>query len=148
MSVYLINKSIHKIYDWLYDVSDNCEWVDINKSLVALRAVLHQLRNHLPLNESVHFSAQLPLLIKGLYFENWNPNVTSPKERSREDFLYSLKEELKMHPEIDPEEAMKGVATTLARKLSNGEITKLTNTLPKGIRSFFEEALKRVYYVE
>jgi uncharacterized protein (DUF2267 family) len=148
MSLHTINKSIHKTYDWLYDIADNCGWDDLNKSLASLRAVLHQLRDNLPLNELVHFSAQLPLFIKGIYFENWNPNIAPLKERTRESFLASIEESLKRHPEIDLEEAIMGVFSTLFRKLPEDEMIKLSNVLPKGVRSFLEEAYNNIYNIE
>lgn len=148
MSIHVLNRNIHKIYDWLYDIADNCEWDDLNKPLAALRAVLHQVRDNLPLNESVHFSAQLPLLIKGIYFENWNPNIAPLKERNEELFLSSVSENLKMHPDVDPQEAVIGVVGTLTHKLPKEEIAKLNKVLPKGIRGFFEDAYNATYFIE
>ena len=148
MSLYIINKSIHKTYEWLYDIADNCGWEDLTKPLACLRAVLHQLRDNLPLNESAHLSAQLPLFIKGIYFENWNPNITSLKERTEESFITSIGENLKKHPEIEVEEAIRGVFSTLVHKLPEEEIIKLCNILPRGVRSFLEEACDNIYNIE
>ena len=47
--------------------------LDKNDGYKALRAVLQTLRDQLPVNEAVHFASQLPLLLRGLLFEEWRP---------------------------------------------------------------------------
>jgi len=39
----------------------------------ALRAVRHALRDRLPLHLAAHLGAQLPLLVRGIYYDSWHP---------------------------------------------------------------------------
>ena len=51
------------------------------------RPVLHTLRDRLTVEEAAHLSAQLPLLIRVIYFEGWHPAHKPTKERFKEQFL-------------------------------------------------------------
>lgn len=53
----------------------------------ALGAVLRTVRDRVPLNLAVHLGAQLPLLVRGTYFEQWRPSDTPRTWRTAEDSL-------------------------------------------------------------
>ena len=140
MSNYTLKKSIHKAYEWLYEIAEYADWYEDNhhKSIAVLRAVLHELRDHLPINELANFSAQLPLLVKGILFEEWHPSKTHIKERTYEEFAASIFERLKRYScDVDVDEAIEAVFHTLSVKVSEGEVKKLIHILPKGIRVIF-----------
>ena len=59
----------------------------------ALRAVLHTVRDRLPLDVAVHFGAQLPMLIRGMYYEGWEPSKV-PIKMTRESFLAAIQEKI------------------------------------------------------
>ncbi len=44
-----------------------------------LKAVLQTLRDRITVNEAADFAAQLPTIVRGLYFEEWHPAVTPHK---------------------------------------------------------------------
>src|SRR5262245_21401778 len=53
----------------------------------ALGAVLHALRDRLQIGLAVHLGSQLPLLVRGLYYDQWHPSEQMLKRRSAEQFL-------------------------------------------------------------
>src|SRR4051812_21568050 len=57
---------------WLQDVMRELNWTDRRKSYLALRFVLQGLRDHLPVENAVRFGNELPMLIRGFYFEDWD----------------------------------------------------------------------------
>src|SRR3979409_215181 len=57
-----------------------------NQSYAALRGVLHALRDRLTVEETAQLAAQLPMLVRGLYYEGWDP-TSVPMKLSREEFL-------------------------------------------------------------
>src|SRR5437660_480544 len=61
----------------------------------ALGAVLRALRDRLPIGLAVHLGAQLPLLVRGLYYDQWAPSEQVLKQRSREEFLAHVSDGLK-----------------------------------------------------
>ena len=46
-------------------------WTSRDRAYSALRATLHAIRDVLPVSEAVHLAAGMPLVIRGMYFENW-----------------------------------------------------------------------------
>lgn len=56
---------------WLKAVSTRLADCERQDAYAALRAVLHALRDRLPAQSAVNFAAQLPLLLRGVYFEGW-----------------------------------------------------------------------------
>lgn len=141
----LLERNFQAIHEWLNEICENLAWQEEpeakNHALTILRIVLQQLRDNLPVETSAHLSAQLPLLIRGLYFENWNPVIIPLKERKKDQFLISVQEKLikSSHPDIDEELAVKAVFQTLSNKISEGEIEKLKYMLPHHIRELWSE---------
>lgn len=136
----LLNKNIQKTYEWLDDIIRNAGWNDNDQkqALSVLRAVLHCLRDHLLINNLAHFSAQLPVVIRGLLFEGWNPENNLLGERERGAFITRIEESLPtIYQDIDIESAVNAALTTICNMIDIGEVEKLLKVLPKDIIDFF-----------
>ena len=133
------DETLHLSNVWLNELMDQLDWDDKQRAYRALRAVLHALRDRLTAHESVHLGAQLPLLIRGLYYENWQMKDAAPAERTKSAFLNHIKEELR-DSNVDPEESACQVFTLLAHKISPGEIEDVKRMLPPEIRALWPSA--------
>src|SRR5215218_6366148 len=60
-----------------------------------LGAVLHSLRDRLPLGLAAHLGAQLPLLVRGLYYDQCHPAGQPERLRSLDEFLGRVGEGLR-----------------------------------------------------
>lgn len=141
-AVTLLNKNIHKTYEWLKDIEETAGWEyeDREQALCLLRAVLHELRDNLLINDLAHFSAQLPTVIRGLLFENWHPVDAPLKERKSEDFIRSILNHLPdIYKDIDVDTAISAVFQVIARKIDPNEFAKLQKIVPQGIRKLMVE---------
>jgi uncharacterized protein (DUF2267 family) len=140
VAVPILEKNIHQTMDWLYTIEEECDWEEENqrKAFAALRVVLHELRDLLPVENAIHLSAQLPLIIRGLFFENWSTHSSRPKIRKKEDLLACIEEGLYSYPEIDGEEVIRGVLRVLSDKVSEGEWRKVIAVLPSDIKDLLE----------
>ncbi len=69
----VFDSTVQKTNIWLNDILEELHWEDRNKAYMALRTTLHALRDRLTLEEVAQFSAQLPMLIRGIYYEGWDP---------------------------------------------------------------------------
>jgi uncharacterized protein (DUF2267 family) len=78
------DKAMSKSNAWLSDLSYELGSENAHLTLVALRAVLHALRDRLPPDEAVDLAAQMPLIIKGVYFDGWDPSATPGKSATCE----------------------------------------------------------------
>lgn len=102
-----------------------------------LRAVLHALRDRLPLGQAVHLGAQLPLLVRGIYYEGWRPQEGGSRERKLEEFLAHVNDGMHGVRPTNAERATRAVFATVARHVSPGEVSKVAGVLPAEIRALW-----------
>src|ERR1035438_1312523 len=72
----IIEHSVEKAHIWLKEVAAEMGDEDRQSAYRALRAVLHTLRDRLTVDVAVKLAAQLPTLIRGIYYEDWDPSRT------------------------------------------------------------------------
>ncbi|MET8277859.1 DUF2267 domain-containing protein [Micromonospora sp. NPDC005174] len=120
----LILKDIEDAYGWPKDRR--------NQSYAALRTVLHLLRDRLAVNESVEFAQQLPVLVRGIYFDGWNPSDV-PIKLNRDDFLYEVRQGFPYDVEGGAERVTQVVLDTLRRHVTQGEWQDVKDTMPKDL---------------
>jgi uncharacterized protein (DUF2267 family) len=124
---------------WLKQISDRLHWDDHQKAYHGLRAVLHALRDRLPVTEAAHFGAQLPMLVRGIYYEDWRPASTPVKVKTTQEFYDVVKEHFKADQNVNPMRLTTAVMQVLAVNLSPGELTKLRGIMPPHLREIWPE---------
>ncbi len=139
----VFDTTLHKTHAWLKEVMKELGTEDRHKAYLALRSVLHALRDRLTVEEVAQLGAQLPMLIRGFYYEGWDPTGKPVKERHKEDFLAHIYRAFKTtragEPDVDPEAVARAVFRVLARKISEGEIEDIARILPREIRELWPE---------
>ncbi|HLF23318.1 MAG TPA: DUF2267 domain-containing protein [Burkholderiales bacterium] len=125
---------------WLDEIMGETGW-NARRAYAALRAVLHVLRDRLTVDETAHLGAQLPMLVRGLYYEGWRPSRHPLKYRHKEDFLQRIAEHFPGLDEAERESAARAVFKTLARNVTGGEIQDVINQLPADVRALWTTAL-------
>lgn len=136
-SIETFSKTLEKTHEWLRDLMMDLAWQDEHKAYLALRSVLHALRDRLTVEETAQLAAQLPMLVRGLYYEGWNPTGKPVKERHQEQFLTHIREHFKNDERIVPEQMVRAVFRLLSKHISGGEIKDVKHTLPAEIRVFW-----------
>jgi uncharacterized protein (DUF2267 family) len=120
----VILKDIEQAYGWPKERR--------NQSYAALRTVLHLLRDRLPVEESVQFAAQLPVLVRGVYFEGWDPTVV-PIKLNREDFLFEVRQNFQWDVEGGTERLVRTVLDALRQHVTQGEWDDVRSQVPKDL---------------
>ncbi|NLW87947.1 MAG: DUF2267 domain-containing protein [Planctomycetes bacterium] len=133
-SLGFLESTFDKTHDWLKEINAQLHWEDYHKSWQALRAVMHTLRDRLPMEEAVDLGAQIPLLVRGLYYEGWRPFDTPMKIRHLEDFLQIVEQEYGPDPNVDPMRITEAVMSVLNSKITPGEIDDIRSNMPEDIR--------------
>jgi uncharacterized protein (DUF2267 family) len=131
-----IAQTIQKTQEWLKELIDNGDLADTQESLAVLRAVLHHLRDRLTLEEAVVLGAQLPTLIRGIYYEGWQPRKRPTRIRSKQEFVYEVAD--KNFPNAVPsEQAIRDVFALLAHHCDPGEISDVIGQLPGELKELW-----------
>jgi len=133
-----IDSTLQKTQLWLGELCAELGWKDKHMAYSALRAVLHALRDRLPVNQAASLGAQLPLLIRGLFYDGWRPSDVPLRVRHREDFLDLVREELDRNHAIteEPDRIVEAVLALLGRHCGS-ELRKLELSLPRELQQLF-----------
>lgn len=102
------------------------------QSYAALRAALHALRDRLTVDEAAQFAAQLPMLIRGIYYEGWVPSRV-PVKMGREQFLQRVRHEFRYDVEGGMERLVRTVVQALRPQISDGEWHDVQAVMPKDL---------------
>ncbi|EKD42340.1 MAG: hypothetical protein ACD_73C00197G0001, partial [uncultured bacterium] len=131
------SKTLCKSELWIHDLMKNLGWGDEQKTVIALKSVLHALRDHLPLQETVDLGSQLPMLLRGLYYEGWKPSQKLRHERHLDQFLMRVQAVFERDPNILAEEVVDAVLCLLNEHVTHGEIKDIISVLPEEVRSYW-----------
>jgi len=138
-----LDHTVQETNIWLKAVAEQLHFDDRHQAYNALRAVLHALRDRLPPEIAVHLGAQLPILVRGIYYEGWHMAGKPTKDRSTQEFADHVREELPPQFPMDPLTVARGVFEILWEKLDPGEFAKLGDHLPAPLRTLGVQAAQR-----
>lgn len=134
-------RTAHKSQEWIREMQKELKWVSGDNAYHLLRAVLQSLRDQMSIHEAAHFAAQLPILLRGTFYEGWNPQISELCGDTKDEFLKSVK--TKMGPLGTPKfELESGVLVALnviKKHISAGEMKDLTGMVEPSLRSFIEK---------
>jgi uncharacterized protein (DUF2267 family) len=103
-----------------------------NQSYGALRTVLHALRDRLTVDVSAQLAAQLPMLVRGIYYDGWDPSAV-PIKMDREAFLARIRLEFPYSIEGGIGHLVDTVLQILRQHITQGEWDHVKSTLPKDL---------------
>lgn len=110
-----------------------------------LLAILHSLRNHLTVEESLQFLAQLPMFLKAAYVASWKLSKRKKRIKHVDEFISEIrqaggkaaKRDFKTDKEVV--EAVKIVSNALREYVSKGEMDDVKSQLPKDLKDLVRE---------
>ena len=143
MNVTGIDSLDHTIQDtnvWLKAIMHKLETDDRYLAFAALRGALHALRDRIGPENAVHLGAQLPTLIRGIYYAGWHMAGTPTRERHKQQFLEHIGRETGRDKDLDLEGLACAVFDVMWEKLDPGETAKLINMLPKELHELWPRA--------
>lgn len=128
--------TIQKTHEWLRDIMNAIGADDAHLAYGALRAVLHTLRDRLTVDEAVQLGAQLPMLIRGLYYEGWCPRG-KPAKMHKAEFLDAIRHQFPGPDRLHPEVLARAVLKVLCHHVSAGELQDVKAILPADLRDLW-----------
>lgn len=134
----IIERSAEKANIWLKDVASELGEDDLRYSYRVLRAVLHVLRDRLTIDVAAKLAAQLPTLIRGIYYEDWDPSRKPMPPHTIDTFLEHVVSEGRFSGESEASVAVTAVAAVLRKHLTLDEIEAILAIMPEKIRVLIE----------
>lgn len=139
-SVKTVENSVHKTNDWLGELTANIGLEDNEAAYDSLRAVLHSLRDRLPVDSAANLAAQFPLVIRGVFYENWDPSATPEKIRDVDEFVERVKSELGNDALEDrTKDIIQCTFALLNHHLNRDTIEKFRQSFPLELRELWPE---------
>lgn len=135
------DKTVQKTYEWLDELAEDLSWTDRKQTYAALRATLHALRDRLPVNEAADLASQLPMLVRGFFYEGWKPSSTPVKIKHLDEFLEPIDAALVFERATPAEDVAAAVLRLLSKHVTPGEMDDVAGLLPKELREFFAESV-------
>lgn len=122
--------------EWIDDLTRRLGWRDRRMVYLVLLATLHALRDAVGRDEAIYLGAQLPPLLRGLYYEGWHPSAR-PAARSRTAFLERIHDGAHRDPGIDAEEVARAVFALIAARLPAAEIEDAKAATPQFLHNLW-----------
>ncbi|HEY2669647.1 MAG TPA: DUF2267 domain-containing protein [Rugosimonospora sp.] len=126
--------TIEKANHILHDIEQAYGWPKDrrNQSYAALRTVLHALRDRLPVAESAQLAGQLPMLVRGIYYEGWDPSDV-PMKMDKEEFLARIRREFTFDVDGGPQRLLETVLDALRHHITGGQLDDVKSILPRDL---------------
>ena len=130
----VFDTTLHETNRWLKIMMGELETDDRRLAFTALRATLHALRDRIGPANAVHLGAQLPMLLRGAFYEGWRLAGTPTHERHVDDFLFHIDGNLPPNSHVNAERAARASFVAMTECLDAGEVAKVIQLLPSEIR--------------
>lgn len=128
---------------WLKAVAEQLHFEERRHAYSALRATLHALRDRLTPESAVHFGAQLPMVVRGLYYEGWRIVGKPREDHTVNEFCDHVASELPPNFPMDALTVTRGVFAVIFKELDPGETAKIIDQWPVPLRSLWPEIARR-----
>ncbi len=138
----VLDHTLQLTHGWLNTLMSEHHFQDRHQAYSALRAVLHALRDRLTTEQAVHLGAQLPMLVRGIYYEGWHVSASREPIRHVDEFTNHVAREL---PPQFPRDALgvaEAVLDLLWRELDPGETAKIVSSMPIPLRQLWPTAAR------
>ena len=127
-----LDQSVNKTNAWLARVADEFGTEDRRLAYRALRAWLHALRDRLTVTVAAHFAAQLPELLRGVYYTDWSPSQV-PVKFGPQEYVQRFARDAGIHDADVPQAA--SAVTRAVRRQMPGALDEALHTLPPAFAS-------------
>ena len=129
----VFDKSLQVTNIWLNEIMEE-HGPDRQRAWHILSAVLRTTRDRLPPDLAAHLGAQLPLLVRGAFYDQFEPSRLPEKSRTREQFLERVNDGMGNTRPINLENAARSVFKVLSHHIDPGQVRKVRDALPEEVR--------------
>jgi uncharacterized protein (DUF2267 family) len=132
-SVDAIERTVHKTNEWLRELSEELALDDREDAWRILKSYLQLLRDQLTIDEGAQLAAQLPLLLRGAFYEGFDPGRRPAKARNGESFLNLLATRARLRDRDEAARAAEAATLLLRRHVTSGELEDVLSQMPRDV---------------
>jgi uncharacterized protein (DUF2267 family) len=136
----VFDKTLQETNIWIKRLMECLGTDDREQAYMVLKATLHALRDLMGPENAAHLAAQLPILLRGVYYEGWHVAGTPSKERRKEAFFEHVRRGMRGIPDCDTELVVRSVFEVMWNRIDQGEIAKLIRIFPRDLRQLWTGA--------
>ena len=137
-SVDSIERSVHETNRWLHELAEELGHEDREEAWRVLRAYLRLLRDRLTVDEAAQLAAQLPTVLRGVFYEGFDPSRQPVKLRHRDEFLERLAAEAQVSGPGEAARAADAATRILESHVTAGEWDDVLAQLPAELRELMQ----------
>jgi len=130
-----LDHSVDQTNIWLADTASQLGTADRREAYRVLRAFLHAIRDRLTVAEAVDLGAQLPIVLRGVYYQDWRPGRRVDARGDLDSFLRDFAREGRLSTECTVGFAAEAVLHVLRSHISDGEVDGVLTVLPSDVRN-------------
>jgi uncharacterized protein (DUF2267 family) len=134
-----IERSVHKTNEWLHEMADELG-IERDEAWRLLRAYLQVLRDELTVDEAAQLAAQLPTVLRGAFYEGFDPGHQPARLRHRDQFLARFAERAQLSDPDQAARAVEAATRVLKAHISPGEVDDVLAQLPSEVRELLQRA--------
>lgn len=135
----VFDKTLQITHIWLDEVMEAIG-PDRNVAWHVLGATLRTLRDRLPVELAAHLGAQLPLLVRGSYYDQFRPGHVAAKVHTEEEFLAFVAADLGGIRPVNVRAGVRAVLAVLDHHVTPEQADKVKRSLPEHLRRMWPVA--------
>lgn len=135
----VFDDTLHTTNTWLHEITSRCDLRDRQQGYRLMRVCLHTIRDAISVTASANLTAQLPMLIRGIYYEGWEPASVPKRIRSVDAFLEDIEASFSEVPDFDGAAAFIEFISVMAMHVSPGELAHLQKMMPEEIKPLWDD---------
>lgn len=125
--------AVHRASIWVADVTAALGTPDRHYGRRVLRAWLHTLRDRLTVEAAAKFGQQLPELLRGTYYDGWEPN-RAPQKYDALEYVQRFSAEAVV-PASEVPGISAAVTHVISEHMSSGQVDEALAELPGTLRA-------------
>jgi uncharacterized protein (DUF2267 family) len=129
----VFDKSIQTTNIWLDEIMAEIG-PDRQTAWHVLGVILRVVRDRIPIGLGIHLGSQLPLVVRGAFYDQYTQLAEPLKLRSQDEFLAHVQERFGDIRPVNPRNAVIAVFNVLSRHLPRGQSTKVHDALPADVK--------------
>jgi uncharacterized protein (DUF2267 family) len=134
----ILDITVHNTNEWIDDVAASLGWDNKHQAFQGLKITLQVLRDHLSIERSTQIGNQLPILLAGFYYRNWQPNYHLSHSLSKDEFLAIVQKSFhRIDPNVNAEQVVQAVFKVLANRIAMQRVERIKALLPEELKDLW-----------